>query len=183
MTDWLTDWLVKQTTNWLTNKLIDSDWLADWLIDWLTDWLTGWLSGWVTSWVTGPLILDQHRDWQNDWHIPFHHGNVTSHTDRKFIQGTYTMLSLPPVRAPLDVKWSSKYFPNLLELSFITVCAFPRASIRGLTCQLNTRTCTLLADKNHHQGPKSIIKWGVNYPYKCPKHTAFTREVASYINL
>lgn len=43
---------------------------------------------------------------------------------------------LPPVRAPFGVKWSSKYFPNLLELSLITVWAFPSASIRGLTWRI-----------------------------------------------
>ena len=43
--------------------------------------------------------------------------------------------SLPPVRAPFGVKWSSKYLPNLLEFSLIIVCAFPKASIKGFTCQ------------------------------------------------
>lgn len=44
----------------------------------------------------------------------------------------------PPVSAPLEVKWSSRYFPKRLELSLITVWALPRASIRGFTYRRET---------------------------------------------
>ena len=44
--------------------------------------------------------------------------------------------NLPPVTLPTALKLMSIYFPNLLELLFITVMAFPNASINGLTCKI-----------------------------------------------
>ena len=44
------------------------------------------------------------------------------------------------VLAPSALKSRRLYFPNLEELSFIIVCAFPKASSNGLTCKMVTNS-------------------------------------------
>lgn len=50
-----------------------------------------------------------------------------------------------PTTAPEEVNFISKYFPNRLELSFITVEALPKASTKLFTCKIFSCRVLLLA--------------------------------------
>lgn len=52
---------------------------------------------------------------------------------------------LAPMTAPVGVNFISRYLPKRLELSFIAVQAFPKASTNGLTCRIFSRNVRLLA--------------------------------------
>lgn len=67
---------------------------------------------------------------------------------KKFGMICISVNSIPPTTIPLFVKNISRYFPNLLELSLITVLALPKASIRGFTCKIRSSRVLLAACKN-----------------------------------
>lgn len=52
---------------------------------------------------------------------------------------------LAPITAPVGVNFISRYLPKRLELSLIAVQAFPKASTRGLTCKIFSRSVRLFA--------------------------------------
>lgn len=52
---------------------------------------------------------------------------------------------LAPITAPVGVNFISRYLPKRLELSFIAVQAFPKASTRGFTCRIFSRSVRLFA--------------------------------------
>lgn len=56
---------------------------------------------------------------------------------------------LAPMTAPVGVNFISRYLPKRLELSLIAVQAFPKASTRGFTCKIFSRSVRLLAWEQH----------------------------------
>lgn len=52
-----------------------------------------------------------------------------------------------PTTAPEEVNFISKYFPNRLELSFMTVQALPKASTKLFTCKIFSCRVLLLAQR------------------------------------
>jgi len=52
---------------------------------------------------------------------------------------------LAPMTAPVGVNFISRYLPKRLELSFMAVQAFPKASTRGFTCKIFSRSVRLFA--------------------------------------
>lgn len=57
---------------------------------------------------------------------------------------------LAPMTAPVGVNFISRYFPKRLELSLIAVQAFPKASTRGFTCKIFSRSVRLFAWERQH---------------------------------
>lgn len=55
------------------------------------------------------------------------------------LQGFEHSIPLPPIIFPCLLNMTSISFPNLLELSFIVVLAFPKASSIGFICNDNHR--------------------------------------------
>lgn len=52
---------------------------------------------------------------------------------------------LAPMTTPVGVNFISRYLPKRLELSLIAVQAFPKASTRGFTCKIFSRSVRLFA--------------------------------------
>ena len=58
---------------------------------------------------------------------------------------------LAPMTAPVGVNFISRYFPKRLELSLMAVQAFPKASTRGFTCRIFSRSERLFACEESRQ--------------------------------